>query len=159
MSIGKHVEAGKADNGAELTSFEMKLSPIVDKRSYDAFIRSLSMGIYLDFERTLKEQAVERPELRIVGLDLTKATTEMETRMADYVALNARLTRERAFVDIDGYVEQYLPRIARESDSKEKLLEYVESRVQRDIAMEIRAIAIQHIPDEERYRYMHKFKE
>ncbi len=140
---------------------EMKLDPIEDRQSYDRFIKTISLRIYHEFETSLRNEGVERPEISLVGLDVRKAGTQSEVRMSDYMVLNARLIVEKAFVDIQEYAVKHMPRVMREihATGGDNLAGYVEGKVQRDLVMEIRAIAMQHIPEAERYRYISKLKE
>jgi hypothetical protein len=135
------------------------LSPIVDKKSYDRFIKAISLRIYVDFEKTLSGTGVDKPELSLVGFDLKRSATEMDVRMADYIALNARLMLERAFVDRYDFASN-MPRVMRQmaEDGSCDISAYLEGKVQHDIMMEIRAIAMNHIPEAERYSYRHKLK-
>jgi hypothetical protein len=152
-----HDPAGQDE---QLAPHEMKLEPIMDKRSYDHFIRAISLRIYIEFERTICGEGGARPEVALAGFDLRNIDRPEDVRMADYVALNARLIVERAFTDLQGYVARYMPRIAREVETHGgSLAQHVESKVQRDIVMEIRAIAIQHMPEGDRYSYRHKLKD
>jgi hypothetical protein len=147
----------------EVATYEMSLSPIIDKKSYDGFIRTISMRVYSEFDKNLRGMGITRPEVFLVGFDIAKATNDNEVRMANYVSINARLIMERAFIDPLDYARHYMPRVMREAElsgaSSEMLSSLVESKVQRDIMMEIRAIAMQHIPDGERYNYINKLKE
>jgi hypothetical protein len=43
-------------------------------------------------------------------------------------------------------------------DGSSDISAYLEGKVQHDIMMEIRAIAMRHIPEAERYSYRHKLK-
>jgi hypothetical protein len=144
----------------QVTPHEMKLEPITDRRSYDAFLKTISLRIYHEFETSLREEGMERPEICLVGFDLNKMATPSELRMSDYVALNARLIVEKAFVDLPEYAAKHMPSVLRQMDARGgELAGHVESKVQRDLVMEIRALAMQHIPDAERYRYVSKLKE
>lgn len=147
----------------QLAQYELKLEPIVDRKTYDHFLKSIAMRIYGEFEKALKADGVARPEVCLVGFDAAKIDTPAETRMSDYVALNARLIVEKAFVDLHGYVHTYMPRVFREMEADRNgpsdILPYVESKVQRDLMMEIRAIAMIHIPVNERFSYISKLKE
>jgi hypothetical protein len=136
------------------------LSPIVDKRTYDRFIKAVSLHIYLEFEKTLKGAGIEKPELSLVGFDLKKSAMEMDMRMADYIALNARLMLERAFVDSYDFASRFTPRVMRQmaEDGSSDIYAYLEGKVQHDIMMEIRAIAMHHIPEAERFSYRHTLK-
>ncbi len=138
---------------------DTSLSPIVDKKSYDRFIKSVSFRIYLDFEKTLKGAGIEKPELSLVGFDLKRSASEMDARMADYIALYSRLILDRAFVDRYDFASK-IPRVVHQmaADGSSDISTYLEGKVQRDIMMEIRAIAINHIPEAERYSYRHKLK-
>ncbi|MCD1295612.1 hypothetical protein CUJ83_11440 [Methanocella sp. CWC-04] len=160
--VRKEKTAPEKEN-TQVKPFEMELSPIIDKKSYDNFIKVISLRIYSDFERSLKSEGIEKPELSLVGFNLAKVSSELETKMANYVCINSRLIMDRAFVDVHDYAARFMPRVIREMHangaSGDHLPEYVESKVQRDIMMEIRAIALQHIPDEERYSYANKLKE
>jgi hypothetical protein len=139
---------------------DSSLSPIVDKKSYDQFIKAVSLRIYVDFEKTLKGAGVEKPELSLVGFDLKRSSSETDIRMADYIALYSRLILERAFVDCYDFVSRYTPRVVRQmaEDGSSDISAYLEGKVQHDIMMEIRAIAMRHIPEAERYSYRHKLK-
>lgn len=139
---------------------EESLSLIIDKRSYDRFIKVIAQRIYTDFEKTLSEDGTTRPELSLVGFDLKKTTTESDVRMANYIALNARIIMEKAFADPREFAARYMPRVMHEmaDNSSSDLAGYMESKVQHDIMMEIRSIAMQHIPEDERFSYRHKFK-
>lgn len=139
---------------------ESSLAPIIDKRSYDHFIKTISLRVYVEFEKTLKDNGVEKPELALVGFDLKKASTESEVRMSNYVALNARLIMERAFVDHRDYASKYMPRVIREMNESgsEMLHEFMESKLQHDIMMEIRSIAMMHIPEDQRFNYRSMLK-
>ncbi len=138
---------------------DSSLSPIVDKKSYDQFIKAVSLRIYVDFENTLKGAGVEKPELSLVGFDLKRAASDTEIRMADYIALYARLILEKAFVDRYDFASK-VPRVMRQmdKDGSSDISSYLEGKVQHDIMMEIRAIAMHHIPEAERYSYRHKLK-
>lgn len=143
----------------QVAPHEMKLEPIVDKRTYDNFIRAIAQRIYTEFERSLSGEGVLRPEIALAGFELQNVETPGDVRMADYVALNSRLIVERAFTDMTEHVSRYMPRVTREMETHDgSLTEHVESRVQRDIVMEIRAIAIQHMPEDERFSFRHKLK-
>ncbi len=156
-----HIEAERDTiSGCVEPSCAMEgLSPITDKRSYDAFIKAISVRIYAEFEKAMREAGIEKPELSLVGLDLKK-TTGMDLRMANYIALIARLATEKAFVDRYAFASSYMPGIIRhmEEDGSSDISGYLEGRIQRDIMMEIRSIAMQHIPEEERFSYRHKLK-
>ncbi|OPY26965.1 MAG: hypothetical protein A4E28_02239 [Methanocella sp. PtaU1.Bin125] len=145
----------------QMAPHEMKLEPIKDKRSYDLFIKTIALRIYHEFETALRTEGVERPEISLVGLDCRKAATPSELRMADYLALNSRLIVEKAFVDLPEFAVKHMPRVMRDihATGGNNLAGYVEGKVQRDLLMEIRAIAMVHIPDGERYRYVSKLKE
>jgi hypothetical protein len=96
----------------------------------------------------------------LVGLDIGKAATPSELRMGDYVALNARLIVEKAIVDLPEFAAKHMPRVMRLMETHGgKLAGHMESKVQRDLVMEIRAIAMQHIPEADRFRYISKLKE
>ncbi len=138
---------------------DVSLSPIVDKKSYDRFIKAVSLRIYVDFEKTLKAAGVERPELSLVGFDLKRSAAEMDVRMADYIALYSRLILERAFVDRFEFASE-MPRVMRQmaEGGPGDVSACLEGKVQHDIMMEIRAIAMLHIPEAERYSYRHKLK-
>ncbi|HTY89846.1 MAG TPA: hypothetical protein VMC84_01590 [Methanocella sp.] len=136
---------------------EENLSLIIDKRSYDRFIKVIALRIYTDFEKKLRDSGVQRPELSLVGYDLTKTTTESDIRMANYIALNARIILDKAFADPREFASRYMPRVMHESADGD-LAGHMESKVQHDIMMEIRSIAMQHIPEDERFGYRHKFK-
>lgn len=142
---------------------EINFSPITDRKSYDSFIKNISIKIYTDFDNTLRSGGIERPELSLVGFDLKKASSELEEKMVNYVAMNARLIVDRAFTDIHEYAHNHMPRVLREMHQTgseiDRLPEFVEGKVQRDIVMEIRAIAMNHIPDEEKYKHASKLKE
>ncbi len=135
------------------------LSPIVDKKSYDRFIKTVSLRIYVDFEKTLKGAGIEKPELSLVGFDLKRSASETDIRMSDYIALYSRVILERAFVDRYDFASK-IPRVVRQmsEDGSDDISAYLEGKVQHDIMMEIRAIAMQHIPEAERYSYRHKLK-
>ncbi len=135
------------------------LSPIVDKKSYDHFIKTVSLRIYVEFEQTLKGAGIEKPELSLVGFDLKRSASETDTRMADYIALYSRLILERAFVDRYDFASK-MPRVIRQmaEDGSDDISAYLEGKVQHDIMMEIRAIAMHHIPEADRFSYRHKLK-
>jgi hypothetical protein len=101
--------------------------------------------------------------LCLVGFDFRKTDSPAEIRMSDYMALNARLIVERAFVDIQSYAHNFMPKVFRDMDAdnsnSDKLHAYIESKVQRDLMMEIRTIAMIHIPVDERFTYISKLKE
>ena len=144
----------------QLAPLEMKLEPITDKRSYDTFLKTIALRVYHEFETSLRDEGVERPEISLVGFDAAKATTPAEVRMGDYVALNARLMVEKAFVNLPEYAAKDMPRVMRHMEAEGgDLATRVESKVQRDLTMEIRAFAMQHIPEGERFRYINKLKE
>ena len=144
----------------QVAPHEMKLEPITDKLSYDRFLKTIGLRIYNEFDTSLRGDGMERPDIVLVGFDMGKATTPSEIRMADYLALNARLVVEKAFIDMPEFAERHMPRVMRLMETHGgKLAEHVESKVQRDLLMEIRAIAMQHIPEAERYRYISKLKE
>jgi hypothetical protein len=144
----------------QVAPHEMKLEPITDIRSYDSFLKTISLRIYHEFEMSLLSEGVERPEISLIGFDMGKATTPAEIRMGDYVALNARMMVEKAFVNLPEYAAKHMPRVMRHMESEGgELATRVESKVQRDLTMEIRAFAMQHIPESERYRYISKLKE
>jgi hypothetical protein len=146
----------------QLAQYELKLEPIVDKKTYDNFLKTIAMRVYTDFEKALKSEGVSRPELCLVGFDTAKIDTPAEIRMSEYVALNSRLIVERAFVDICSYAHSYMPRVFREMEAdkntSDDIIPYIESKVQRDLMMEIRAIAMIHIPDAEKFSYISKLK-
>ena len=148
----EHLEPAKPDEN---------LSLIVDKRSYDRFIKVISLRIYTEFERTLTEAGMERPELSLIGFDLKKAATEADVRMSNYIALNARVIMEKAFADPREYAAQNMPRVMHEMSrtASEDLASHMESKVQHDIMMEIRSIAIMHVPEDRRFRYISNLKE
>jgi hypothetical protein len=161
-NIHKKPSANKAfgqKTEEHLGTVDTNLSPIVDKKSYDLFIKSISFRIYLDFEKTLRGTGIEKPELSLVGFDLKKSATETEVRMADYIALYSRLILDKAFVDRYDFASR-IPRDMRQmaADGSGDISTYLEGKVQHDIMMEIRAIAINHIPEAERYSYRHKLK-
>jgi hypothetical protein len=136
------------------------LTLIIDKKSYDRFIKVISLRVYTEFERTLRETGVHRPELALVGFDLKKAALESDVRMSNYIALNARIMIEKAFADPEEFASKYMPRVMHEmaASGSAGLRSHIEGKVQHDIMMEIRSIAMQHIPESERYGYRHKFK-
>lgn len=150
----------KREERLEPIHVETSLSPIVDKRSYDHFIKVISLRIYVEFEKTMKDAGLEKPELSLVGFDLKKAVSATDLRMADYIALNARLIQERAFVDQSDFASRYMPRVMRQmaEEGAGDIGGYIEGKVQHDIMMEIRAIAMQHIPEGERYSYRNTLK-
>jgi len=150
----------KAEEHLEPAKPDENLSLIVDKRSYDRFIKVISLRIYTEFERTLREAGTERPELSLIGFDLKKTANEADVRMSNYIALNARVIMEKAFADPREYAAQNMPRVMHEMSrtASEDLASHMESKVQHDIMMEIRSIAMQHIPEDERFSYRHKFK-
>ncbi len=145
----------------QIVPHEMKLEPITDKRSYDLFIKTIALRIYNEFETSLRNEGVSRPEISLVGLDVSKAATSSEVRMADYMALNARLIVEKAFIDLPEHAVNHMPRVMRDihATGGDNLAGYVEGKVQRDLLMEVRAIAMVHLPEGERYRYISKLKE
>jgi hypothetical protein len=144
----------------QLAPLEMKLEPITDKRSYDTFLKTIALRVYHEFETSLRGEGVERPEICLVGFDAGKTTTPAEVRMGDYVALNARLMVEKAFVNLPEYAAKDMPRVMRHMEAEGgDLATRVETKVQRDLTMEIRAFAMQHIPEAERFRYINKLKE
>jgi hypothetical protein len=136
------------------------LSPITDKRSYDIFIKTISLRIYAEFEKAMRDEGIEKPELSLVGLDLKKAVGGIDLRMANYIALVARLATEKAFVDRYAFASSYMPGVIRhmEEDGSSDVSGYLEGKLQRDIMMEIRSIALQRIPEGERFSYRHKLK-
>lgn len=136
------------------------LTLIIDKKSYDRFIKVISLRVYTEFERTLRETGINRPELALVGFDLKKAALESDVRMSNYIALNARIMIEKAFADPEEFASKYMPRVMHEmaASGSAGLRSHIEGKVQHDIMMEIRSIAMQHIPEGERYGYRHKFK-
>jgi hypothetical protein len=95
-----------------------------------------------------------------VGFDLKKSATETDIKMSNYVALNARLILEKAFVDSYDYANKYMPRVIREMQEtgSSDMAGHMESKIQHDIMMEIRTIAMVHIPESERYSYISKLK-
>ena len=145
----------------ETSRLDMNLVPIVDRRSYDNFIKVISLRIYTEFEKNLRESGIEQPELRLVKFDLGKTPTETDARMANYVAVNAHLVVEKALVDPQSYAEKHMPRVMHQVHELgvDKFNECIESKVQRDIMMEIRSIAIMHVPEEMRFRYISNLKE
>ncbi len=146
--------------GEQVAPHEMKLEPITDKRSYDLFLKTIGLRVYHEFETSLRNEGIERPEIALVGFDMEKTTTPAEVRMGDYVALNSRLIVEKAIVDLPEFASEHMPRVMRLRETHGgELAALMESKVQRDLVMEIRAIAMQHIPDAERYRYISKLKE
>jgi hypothetical protein len=67
---------------------------------------------------------------------------------------------EKAFADLPGYAAKHMPRVMRHMEAEGgELATRVESKIQRDLTMEIRAFAMQHIPEGERYHYISKLKE
>jgi hypothetical protein len=150
----------KAGEQIEPAQVEQDLSPIIDRKTYDKFIKAISLRVYLEFEKTMREEGVQRPEIVLVGFDLKKTTTEMEVRMSNYVALNARLILEKAFVDRYDYVTKHMPRVMREMHEagSSDVSDYMESKVQHDLMMEIRSIAMVHIPEDQRFSYISKLK-
>ncbi len=165
QTILKFEEPAMPDNSGseQLAHYELKLEPIVDKKTYDNFLKAIAMRVYSEFEKALKSEGVATPELCLVGIDLKKAATPAEIRMADYVALNARLIVDRAFVDIRSYAHTYMPRAFREMEADKSssgdIVPYIEAKVQRDLVMEIRTIAMLHIPMDDRFSYVSKLKE
>jgi hypothetical protein len=144
----------------QVAPHEIKLDPITDRPSYDRFLKTIALRVYHEFETSLRDEGVERPEITLVGFDIAKAATPAEVRMGDYVALNARLMVEKAFEDLPGYAAKYMPRVMRHMDAEGgEIATRVESKVQRDLTMEIRAFAMQHIPEAERYKFISKLKE
>lgn len=150
----------QAEENIEPANIEASLSPIADRKSYDRFIKTISLRIYTEFEKTLRDAGVARPELALVGFDLKKAAADLDIRMSNYVALNARLILEKAFVDSYDYAVNYMPRVMREMREKDTadLAGHMESKIQHDIMMEIRTIAMVHIPESERFSYRNKLK-
>lgn len=150
----------KTSEQIEPAHIEQNLSPIIDRKSYDKFIKTISLRVYCEFEKTMNEAGVQKPELILVGFDLKKTATEMEVRMSNYVALNARLILEKAFVDRYDYVTKHMPRVMREIQEagSSDIGDYMESKVQHDIMMEIRSIAMVHIPEDQRFDYRSKLK-
>ena len=156
----RHEQRHESAAGAQIVPHEMKLEPIKDKHSYDRFMKTISLRIYHDFETSLREEGVERPEISLVGFDVLRVATLSEQRMSDYVALNARMIVEKAFVDLPEHAAKHMPRVMRHMDAHGgEVADHVEDRVKHDIMMEIRALAMLHIPEEERYRYISKLKE
>jgi hypothetical protein len=144
----------------QVAPHEMKLEPITDRTSYDRFLKTIALRVYHEFETSLLDEGVARPEISLVGFDIGKAATPAEVRMGDYVALNARMMVEKAFVDLPEYAAKHMPRVMRHMEAEGgELAARVESKVQRDLTMEIRAFAMQHIPEAERYRFISKLKE
>jgi len=149
----------------QLACYEMKLEPIVDKTTYDTFLKAIAMRVYIDFEKTLKDEGIDQPELYLVGFNTCKIESPVEIRMSEYVALNARMIVERAFMDLRTFVQACMPRVLREMEAIEggdddaDFQLFVESKVQRDLMMEIRAIAMIHIPVDQRFSYVNKLKE
>jgi hypothetical protein len=150
----------KPEEHPEPARIDMSLSPITDKKSYDQFIKVISLRIYVEFEKSLKEAGIEKPELELVGFDLKKAAEGPDVRMAEYVAVNARLIIDRAFTDREDFAAKFMPRVMRAMDEHGSgdLTMHMESKIQHDIMMEIRAIAMQHIPECDRYSFRHKLK-
>src|SRR5271157_1361660 len=150
----------KAAEQIEPLHVDLSLAPIVDKRSYDRFIKIISLRVYTEFEKTMKDAGILRPELELVGFDLKKMATETDARMSNYVALNARLILEKAFVDCYDYASKYMPRVMREMHiaGSVDIAEFMEDKIRHDIMMEIRSIAMVHIPESERYGYRNKLK-
>ena len=152
------------NSGAEqLAQYEMKLEPIVDKKTYDNFLKVIALRVYTEFEKYLKADGIAQPELSLVSFDIRKADNPLACRMSDYVALNARLIVERAFADLKSYVHANMPKVLRDMEAArcdaDRLPDFVESRVQRDLMMEIRTIAMIHIPEAKRYSYVSRLKE
>jgi len=147
----------------QLAQYELKLEPIVDKKTYDNFLKAIAMRVYTEFDNALKSEGIARPELSLVGFDFRKTDSPAETRMSDYMSLNARLIVERAFVDSQGYAHAFMPKVFRDMEADksnaDKLHAYIELKVLRDLMMEIRTIAMIHIPDNERFKYISKLKE
>jgi hypothetical protein len=144
----------------QVAPHEMKLEPITDRTSYDRFLKTIALRVYREFETSLRDEGVLRPEITLVGFDIGKTTTPAEVRMGDYVALNARMMVEKAFVNLPEYASKHMPRVMRHMEAEGiELAASVESKVQRDLMMEIRAFAMQHIPEGERYHYISKLKE
>jgi hypothetical protein len=144
----------------QVAPHEMKLEPITDRPSYDRFLKTIALRVYHEFETSLRDEGVERPEIMLVGFDIGKTASPAEVRMGDYVALNARMMVEKAFVDLPGYATKCMPRVMRHLEAEGgELAERVEGKVQRDLTMEIRAFAMQHIPEADRYRFISKLKE
>jgi len=161
-----HLTSDKEDHAVkgeqvETAHFEMNLSPIVDRRSYDNFIKVISLRIYTEFEKKLRENGVDLPELKLVGFELLKTPTDLDVRMANYVAVNSRLVLERAFIDPFTYAEKHMPRVMRQVHElgADKLQECMENKIQHDIMMEIRSIAIMHVPEDRRFKYISNLKE
>jgi hypothetical protein len=150
----------KTEEHVEPANIETNLSPIVDKKTYDKFVKTISLRIYTEFEKTLRDAGVARPELTLVGFDLKKSATDIDIKMSNYVALNARLIQEKAFVDSYDFANTYMPRVVREMQEvgSSDMAGHMESKIQHDIMMEIRTIAIVHIPESERYSYISKLK-
>ena len=150
----------KPEEHLEPAQPDESLALIVDKKSYDHFIKVISLRIYIEFEKTLRDADIQRPALDLVGFDLKKAASESDVRMANYIALNARVILEKAFADPGEFAARYMPRVMHEmaGSGSTDLAQHMESKVQHDIMMEIRSIAMQHIPEDERYSYRHKFK-
>ncbi len=139
---------------------DLSLSPIVDKRTYDRFIKVIALRVYSEFEKTMKSAGIEKPELILVGFDLNRASSDLDSRMVDYIALNARIILEKAFVDRNDYAAKNMPRVMHqmEEDGAHDVAGYVEGKVRQDLMMEIRAIAMQHIPEAERFGYRNTLK-
>lgn len=159
--IAKHAPAADKKTGEHPEPVaDLSLSPIVDKRTYDRFIKVISLRIYSEFEKTMKTAGIEKPELILVGFDLNRAASDLDGRMVDYIALNARIILEKAFVDRSDYAAKNMPRAMHqmEEDGANDVAGYVEGKVQHDIMMEIRAIAMLHIPESERFSYISKLK-
>ena len=148
----------QAEEHVEPANIEANLSPIVDRKSYDRFIKTISLRIYGEFEKTLRDAGVARPELALVGFELRKTTSDLDIKMSNYVALNARLILEKAFVDSRDYAMKFMPRVMREMQERgtTDLAGHMESKIQHDIMMEIRTIAMVHIPESERFDYRNK---
>lgn len=150
----------KPEEHLEPARWEESLSPIVDKKSYDRFIKIIALRVYSEFEKTLRDAGLEKPELSLVGFDLKRTVTDADVRMADYIALNARVIIDKAFTDRGDFAEKYMPRVMREmaADGSVDPAAHMESKVRHDIMMEIRSIAMAHIPEGDRYGYRHKLK-
>ncbi len=156
----RHEQRHEPAGGEQIVPHEAKLEPIKDKHSYDRFVKTIALRIYHVFETSLREEGAEQPEVSLVGFDVRRVATLSEQRMSDYVALNARMIVEKAFVDLPEYAARHMPRVAREmARHGGALAGHVENKVRHDIMMEIRALAMLHIPEEERYRYISKLKE
>ena len=150
----------KAEEHVEPANIDTSLSPIIDKKSYDRFIKTISLRIYTEFEKTLRDAGVARPELTLVGFDIKRSATDMDIKMSNYVALNARLILDKAFVDSYDFANLYMPRVMREMQEagSSDMSGHMESKIQHDLMMEIRTIAMVHIPESERYDYRSKLK-